>query len=248
MNRRIVALGVAVALAMGVTVAARQGGQGTEPVVPVHEEPRHKKVFEAGSTFILDVQIPPGDTTLFHTHSTAILYVSISRSQTRSQVLGREWSGGSASTPPTAAARPAAAPERLVSSIPGYAAQPQTHRVNNVGTSLFRLIAVSNGSAGGAGVDDETPGTPGTVELVNDFFRAYRVSLAAGAATASHQHKTPVAVVQATSGHTRSEGGATGEITDAGKFVWIPAGTSHALRNAGASGVEIIEVEVRQPR
>ena len=54
-----------------------------EKVVPVHEEPRHRLVFEAPATRILDVQIPAGDTTLFHTHSDPILYVSMSQSQTQ---------------------------------------------------------------------------------------------------------------------------------------------------------------------
>jgi len=67
-----------------------------------------------------------------------------------------------------------------MSSIPGYVTEPQTHRVNNTGTSTFRLIGISNGSAGGAGVADETPGLGGEREIANDYFRGYRHTLAAG--------------------------------------------------------------------
>ena len=64
-------------------------------------------VYESPSLRVHDIQIPPGDTTLFHTHDTAILYVPIARSTNRSQVLGEEWSGGGAGDA-GAAARPAA--------------------------------------------------------------------------------------------------------------------------------------------
>ena len=33
-----------------------------DPVVPVYHEPHHRQVFQYGTTRILDVQIPPGDT------------------------------------------------------------------------------------------------------------------------------------------------------------------------------------------
>ena len=85
----------------------------SEKVVPVHEEPRHHLVFEAPVTRILDVQIPAGDTTLFHTHSDPILYVSMSQSQTRSQTLGAEWSGGDAAQGARAPAGAASAPAHL---------------------------------------------------------------------------------------------------------------------------------------
>jgi hypothetical protein len=119
---------------------ARSSAQETEAPVPVHEEPRHRKVFESGAVRVLDVQIPPGDTTKFHIHATPILYVPISASVNRTQVLGAEWRGGEV--------RPAGAPAPVtpgrVSSITTYMEQPQTHRVNNVGQTLFRLIAVAN--------------------------------------------------------------------------------------------------------
>ena len=77
--------------------------------MPLSGEPRHHVVYESPSTRIHDIQIPPGDTTLFHTHDTAILYVPIARSTNRSQVLGAEWSGGGAAAAPAA---PVAAPDR----------------------------------------------------------------------------------------------------------------------------------------
>src|SRR5687767_455364 len=126
------------------SMGALASGAGQEDkVVPVHQEPRHHLVFDSPGTRILDVQIPPGETTLFHTHSDPILYVTMSTSQTRSQNIGGEWSGTPPATAPESSATPRVAPTnppgRMMSTT-GYGEKPQTHRVNNVGSSLFRLI------------------------------------------------------------------------------------------------------------
>jgi hypothetical protein len=70
--------------------------QHGDPVVHMSKEPRHRVVFESGTIRVQDIQIPPGDTTLFHTHDHAVLYVPISSSRTRSQPLGGDWTGGGA--------------------------------------------------------------------------------------------------------------------------------------------------------
>ena len=49
----------------------------TEKWVPVFEEPRHHLVVDTPTLRILDIQIPPGDTTLFHMHNSAMIYVPI---------------------------------------------------------------------------------------------------------------------------------------------------------------------------
>ena len=86
----VVVAGVA---ASSFTPAARLSAQDPPPV-PLSGEPRHHVVYESPALRVHDIQIPPGDTTLFHTHDTAILYVPIARSTNRSQVLGAEWTGG----------------------------------------------------------------------------------------------------------------------------------------------------------
>ena len=127
-------------LVMTAGVVARLPQPDTS-VVPVHQEPRHRLVFDSPVTKILDVQVLPGDTTLFHTHSDPILYVPLSPSTMRNQTLGGEWS-----SPPAAAASPGR-PGRMFS-VTTYAEKPLTHRVNNIGTGLYRLIGTINASPG----------------------------------------------------------------------------------------------------
>ena len=238
-----------VALTAAVLVAAALAsaplaGQPDGPAVPVHQEPRHHLVFETPGTRILDVQVPPGDTTLFHTHTDPVLYVTMSASRTRSQTLVAEWTRGDASQPPPAAGGPPPRPAlgRLMSTT-SYARQPLTHRVNNIGSTLFRLIGITNASPGDAGA---TPGAgfDTAPELTNPWFRGYRHAL--GAAAPEHRHDNPVAAVLI-SGRATVPGGAPTTLDVPGAFAWIDAGTLHRLQAVGGAA-EVVEVEVRRPR
>ena len=221
-------------------------GQAPEPSVPLFQEPRHHVVFESASMRIHDIQIPPGDTTLYHTHDTAILYVPIASSRTRAQVLGAEWGGGGAAAAPAAAVVEPARPGK-VNSVVTYVEKPFTHRVNNVGTTVFRLVGIANRTAGAAADTDDVSGLSATPELVNKWYRAHRLVLKAGEATASHRHATPVVVVMQTPGTAsaaQADGAGWLPLNGPGSFARHEAG-SHVVRNVGANDVELVEIEVR---
>jgi hypothetical protein len=55
--------------------------------IQVSQEPRHHNVFENEWVRILDVHIPPHDTTLIHKHSTPSVFMVLSNTKTGSQVL-----------------------------------------------------------------------------------------------------------------------------------------------------------------
>lgn len=234
------------ALVVSLLVAVPLGARQEEKVVPVHEEPRHRLVFDSSDTKILDVQIPPGDTTLFHTHSTPILYVPMSAGRTRSQALGREWSGGGATAArdPSPVAPAAEPPGRRVNSVTSYAKQPLTHRVNNVGQTLFRLIGITNASAGDPSTAPSADFTD-KPELDNPWFRAYRLALTTEP-TAEHRHANPVAVV-VMNGQASVTGATLVSLPPRGAYVFLEAGKPHTMRAVGGPA-EIVEVEIRQPR
>jgi hypothetical protein len=227
-----------------------RGAEQDERAVPVHEEPRHRPVFETAGTRVLDVQIPPGDTTLFHTHSDPILYVTMSSSQTRSQNAGAEWSAAAASTPAAANDAPAIAPTTppgRMFSVTTYAERPQTHRVNNLGPSLFRLIGITNASKGDTH-EGASAGFEAAAEISNPWFRGYRYVLRNGE-SAEHRHANPVAVVIAAgAGTVDVDSPAKSWKADRPGFLaFVEANTRHVL-NSGALHTEILEVEVRRPR
>jgi len=211
-----------------------------DKVVPVHQEPRHQLVFDSPGTRILDIQIPPGDTTLFHTHSDPILYVTMGTSTTRSQNFGEDWPAPRPQPQPNPGAT-APTPARLgrMMSTTTYGAKPYTHRVNNIGQTVFRLIGVTNTSAGDAST---TPSADfdATPELTNNWFRGYRWALTSAAR--NHRHANPVAVVLVTG---RAVAGTTA-LDQPGSFAWIEANTLHSL-HAAEGAAEVVEIEVRRP-
>src|SRR5258708_18670935 len=64
---------------------------GVKAQVQVRNEPRHHNVFENKYVRILDVNIPPHDTTLQHIHSTPSVILMFSNTVTATQLKGRNW-------------------------------------------------------------------------------------------------------------------------------------------------------------
>lgn len=230
-----------------------------DPVVPVYHEPHHRQVFQSGPVRILDLQIPPGDLSWFHSHTSPVLYVTLGTSQTRTQNLGEEWgtgggrgrgagaAGAAAAGAPAAAtpAPPAARPAPRATSTTSYAQQPITHRLQNIGTGLFRAMVVLNETPGDETTSEHAAGFEGEPELTNRWFRAYRIVLEPGQATTAHTHRAPAAVFQAIAGTAVGAGALKWEFNEPGQWAYFPAGDRHEFRNTGGSRIELIEVEVR---
>ena len=231
------------------------------PVVPVYREPHHRQVYQYGPTRILDLQIPPGDISWFHSHESPVLYVTLGTSQTRTQNLGEDWGGGgnraagagrAGETPPAAAGGRqgaaggrAAGPPRATSTT-SYFEKPITHRLENIGTGLFRAMVVVNETAGDEAATEQAAGFDAKPELTNRWFRAYRIVLGPGETTPSHVHKAPVAVFQATAGKATGKGATNWDFNDPGQWAFFDAGDRHEIHNAGDGRLELIEVEVRR--
>jgi hypothetical protein len=67
-----------------VALLAALGGRSQ---IQVSQEPRHHNVLENEWVRVLDVHIPPHDTTLMHIHSTPSVFLLLSRAKTGSEVL-----------------------------------------------------------------------------------------------------------------------------------------------------------------
>jgi hypothetical protein len=131
-------------------------------------------------------------------------------------------------------------------STTSYAERPQTHRVNNIGSTLFRLIGITNSSAG----DDRSDPSGGfdiEPELSNRWFRGYRRALAAQDSP-EHLHRNPVAIVLVSGSATVRTAATTNQqpLQRPGDFVFLEADATHVLR-ADAPDTQVVEVEVRRP-
>ncbi len=96
--------------------------------VPVREEPRHKPVLVNQYVRMLDVKIPPADTTLYHVHETPSLFLQFTNTYMSTQVKDSMWSEG-------------------YRSIKGsadwdYFSNTRTHRVANLDKDTFHVTDI----------------------------------------------------------------------------------------------------------
>lgn len=207
-------------------------------VVMVHEEPRHRLIRDTPDLRVLDVQIQPGDTTLFHTHDTPITYVTIGTSSTDQMVLEGTWNNTQPRTPP---------PGRIgaVRAVESYAQRPVTHRVTNVGSTLFRLIAVQIRDAEPKVV---TSGPlPGELLHEDRWFRHATLSLDGGQRSGPHLATAPSVLVLVRDGRIAVEHADSWvtSLETAGQTAMILEGDRYWIRNSGTAGADVVIVEVR---
>ena len=219
-------------LLLSITAMSRAASD-KPPVVPVYEEPRHRLVFEKGHIRIFNTSIPPGDTSLFHFHENPTLYVMLNGARMRNQNLGEEW------TEPN----PDIAIKNGAFVFRDYHANPQTHRVDNIGRQSFQVIGVINSGEGKNAVS----ALSSKPEVENQWFNGYRYTLAAGESTATHKHDNPVLIVQVSDGHSNViERGVPGaEKTVVGTWSIHEGGIGHSLNNLGSDDVELVEIEMK---
>lgn len=204
-------------------------------VVPMHREPRHHMVLETPSLRIMDVRIRPQDTTLYHHHENTTLYVAIDVSPTNAQPLGSAWG-----TIRPGGARDWEAGDIAIDS--SYAATPLTHRVTNVGTSLFRLLAITVRSNEPV---RHTGDLPGRLEATSSWFRQSRAVLAPGEVSGWYTSATTVLVVQPLAGQVEviTAAGAS-PLGTPGAWKLVAPGERYRLRNAGPGSATALVIQV----
>jgi len=202
-------------------------------------------VLRDGPIRVLDISIPPGDTTPFHTHDAAVVYVPITVSMTNAQVSGGAW--GAAGPESASKLQAGTASSDLL-----YANHPLTHRVTNVGPGEFRVLEIVNTSSGVA-TGSGAP-IPGDLQMNSSWFRQSTLVLAAGKHTKWFSAEMPVVLVVPGAGPVAVERAAPDIAYDApprvtvasGSWTFIPAGARYRVQNDGAGPSTVIVVQVRQ--
>jgi quercetin dioxygenase-like cupin family protein len=209
--------------------------------VPVHQEPLHRLVLDSLRFKVMDVQIPSGDTTLFHLHDAPAFYVAIHVSPTDAQVLGGHWQG----VPPDADPGWRSG-DVDIDSV--YATIPLAHRVTNVGSGPFRLILVTNAAPVSHAVHTEVrQEVPGTPEIMSTWYRQTRMSLAPNAATEWATSSSPVLIVQPGAGRIEVLLGTGSPHTLAlpGDWFLVPVGSPYRVMNASRDTAAVVAIQVR---
>jgi hypothetical protein len=133
--------------------------------IPVSQEPRHHKVLENDHLRLLDVHIPPGDTSMIHIHATPSVFVILNNVKTGSQVVSEE---DHSRTP---------IPHFGNIWFEGFYEKPRIHRVWNSDSSEFHVMDIELTNKNYITINGSIKQAPFTFLFDEKPVRAYRLDL-----------------------------------------------------------------------
>jgi hypothetical protein len=201
--------------------------------VLVHKEPRHRPVFQNNQVRILNVLLPPGDTTQYHIHHTPSVFIFFTSTTTGSQLQG-----AAASTSTSAAGRiifeNLAAPHLRI------------HRVWNMDKDSFHVMYVELLSKDSGFV--QQPLTLPDLQLAIDtaWVRVYRLTLSAGNDFILRDKKRSLILVALDTAlvQTKHNGKTQDQTLEPGSFFEIKGRRSFSLKNRGGDAAHFALLEV----
>ncbi len=212
-------------------LACMFAGQEAAAPVPVEKEPLHHVVLKNESVIVMHLTLPPGERTLYHTHSHDRVAVNLSTTSITQQTLGEAEGAASATVP---------------GNITAYTLQGNstTHRVHDVGAAPFDVIDVEL---------MQRPATPSPaiaspIAGENPSARVYSYVLAPGAVSAMHTHVRPYLILSVKGfllKMTAPDGQSSAHEIKAGDFHWVDSKVTHSLANAGNTDGQIVEIELK---
>jgi hypothetical protein len=212
-----------------------------DTVVPVEKAPYHRPVFHNDLVMLLSVYLPPGaprGPEVYHTHSLDQISVLAQAADMTNQALGEPAMG------------PARRGHRGNVGYTAFSKKPQTHRGANVGSTPFHNIVVGllypQPGRFTAGSRAEAPGYQQLID--NDRVRAWRLTLEPGQSAAAITQRAPGMRIVVDGGEiSESIAGAPdrGWGLRTGEFFWQDGGVTRAVKNIGASPINIVEFELK---
>ena len=231
MKRRLLRSGVWAALlclACSGVIAADD-----ERILPANEEPRHVVMLENEWVRVIDVEIPEGERTLYHTHSLDYPYVLVTSVTLYNQIYGQE-------------------PKdvKMQAGFIGYydaaSKGAYTHRFINRGPGTFRAIGIEllKPMEVPAAPNAALPALAGAeIALDNGRVGAYRIRIAPGKSIGPLTIPGPsirVAMGEGKMVHETEDTQSETRIAPA-QFVFQPQTTTAVFTNTGATELELVE-------
>lgn len=215
--------------------------QPEDYLFPMDKAPFHVPVFANDHIILLNINIPPGRDTQFHTHYADSVTVEIAPAIRTDQRYGSpEISVPSAGNP-----------------TPGNVSfsnvtdnGPFTHNASNVGPTTFEAVVfiLKDRDSAVSQVSSRSEAAGFTQIMDNDRIRAWRVTLEPGEETGRITQSAPGLRVYVRGGVMDElvPGVADrGMAAKAGEFMWQEAGQTRAVRNSGATVIEYVEFEFK---
>jgi len=201
--------------------------------VPVHEEPRHHVLFQNKEIRILNVIIPPGDTTLYHIHNTPSLFIFFTETITGSQLLEGKASNGK-STPGNISFENLSAPNI------------RTHRVWNADKDTFHVIDVELLSKDSGFIQNPLTSPDLKLEINNGWVRAYRLTLLKGKDFNLENKKQSFILISLNGStiQTKQNGKTQNQTLKSGSFIDINSRSPFCFKNIGDNAVQFFLIEL----
>ena len=224
-------------LVCALTLATPTMAQVEGPAVPVEKAPFHVPVFRNEYVALVNVYIPPGRVAGYHTHSLDQISVLVADADMVGQVWGEP-------------AGPARRNPRGNVGFTAYSKKAMTHKVSNVGPTPFNNVVITimypEPGRFSPGSRSEVPAY--TQILDNERVRAWRLVLELGQSAAAIAQKAPG--IRVVIGGGEIVGSVPGEpertmAPKTGEFFWQEPGATRAVRNVGASRLELVEIELK---
>lgn len=198
--------------------------------VPVREEPRHHVALQNQYLRLLDVRLPPGDTTFFHVHEIPSLFLVLSKTLTASQVKGEEWVNGTFTSDPG------------YTWYNGFVKAPLIHRVANIDSVPFHVMDIEILS----NYNKHLPPLPFDTIYTNQKAFAYRVNLTNKEEKKQIKDRGPMAaIVVSGAGINVHFAGNKTENVSQGKFIFIAPKTKCWFQNNDDDETKVVLFELR---
>lgn len=205
----------------------------TNAQVPVSKEPRHHVVFENEKVRLLNVLLPPGDTTQYHVHTTPSVFICFTKTNTASQLIHHQPVQGTSNAG-------AIWFENLK--------QPHTkiHRVWNLDTDTFHVMDIEVLSKD-SGFSEKPPALLHTQLLIDTpWARTYKIEIAKSEQLAIEEHASAFILVSIDNGMiTIIKKGRNNIPLKPGTFFWINPNEQFTLLNQSGTDIRFALVEIR---
>jgi hypothetical protein len=200
--------------------------------VPVSQEPRHHKILDNGHVRLLDVHIPPGDTTQFHIHSTPSVFLLLTEANTGSQVVSEEDRSGSP------------IPHYGNIWFEGFYIQPRIHRVYNRDTHEYRVMDIELTNKNYSPIDSPIKQEAFTFLFEEKPVRAYRFLLNSGDKISIQPRKADILLIQMTDSVKDIRVNEKSFLLK-GDWLYIPASFPIEIKNGGSVKSEFVFFELK---
>jgi len=213
--------------------------QDQGPAVPIEKAPYHLPVFTNEYVTMLHIYVPPQRNTGYHTHSRDSVSVNIEDADMTNQDLGKPQPG------------PAQRGTRGRATFTAYGSQPpRSHKASNVGATPFHNVSfIFRSPQPGRFTPSSRADVPAYVSVMdNERVRGWRLVLEPGQSVAAMTQQAPGIRIVVNGGElVESVPGQPerGMSLKLGEFYWQDPGVTRAVRNGGATRLEIVEFELK---